>query len=59
MTGQSQQQVRGVGFGGATGANVGKNYVGSSDDDLARHAASVFKENVDLIKHLAGVKPAR
>jgi hypothetical protein len=59
MTGQSQQQVRGVGFGGATGANVGKNYVGSSDDDLAQHAASVFKENVDLIKHLAGVKPVR
>ena len=59
MTGQSQQQVRGVGFGGATGANVGKNYVGSSDDDLAQHAASVFKENVDLIKHLAGVKPSR
>jgi hypothetical protein len=59
MTGQSQQQVRGVGFGGATGANVGKNYVGSSDDELARHAASVFKENVDRIKHLAGVKPSR
>ena len=59
MTGQSQQQVRGVGFGGATGANVGKNYVGSSDDELAQHAASVFKENVDLIKHLAGVKPVR
>jgi hypothetical protein len=59
MTGQSQQQVRGVGFGGATGANVGKNYVGSSDDELARHAASVFKENVDRIKHLAGVKHSR
>ena len=59
MTGQSQQQVRGVGFGGATGANVGKNYVGSSDDELVRHAASVFKENVDRIKHLAGVKPSR
>jgi hypothetical protein len=59
MTGQSQQQVRGVGFGGATGANVGKNYVGSSDDELAQHAASVFKENVDRIKHLAGVKPSR
>ena len=59
MTGQSQQQVRGVGFGGATGANVGKNYVGYSDDELAKHAASVFKENVDRITHLAGVKPVR
>jgi hypothetical protein len=61
MTGQSQQQVRGVGFGGATGANVGKNYVGSSDDELAQHAASVFNtnESIDRIKHLAGVKPVR
>ena len=59
MTGQSQQQVRGVGFGGASGANVGKNFVGASDDELAQHAAGVFKENVDRIKHLAGMKPVR
>ena len=61
MTGQSQQQVRGVGFGGASGATVGKNYVGSSDDELAQHAASVFNtnESVDRMKHLAGIKPAR
>ena len=61
MTGQSQQQVKGVGFGGASGANVGKNYVGSSDDELAQHAASVFNtnESVDLIRHLAGIKPVR
>lgn len=39
MTGQSKQQVKGVGFGGATGAQVGKNYVGASDDELARLAA--------------------
>ena len=39
MTGQAKQQVKGVGFGGATGANVGKNYVGSSDDELAKLAA--------------------
>ena len=59
ITGQSQQQVRGVGFGGATGSNVGKNYVGASDDELAQHAANVFKENVNHLKHLAGVKPVR
>ena len=61
MTGQSQQQVRGVGFGGASGANVGKNYVGSSDDELAQHAASVFNtdESVNHLKHLAGIKPVR
>lgn len=61
MTGQSQQQVKGVGFGGASGANVGKNYVGSSDDELAQHAASVFNtnESVDCIRHLAGIKPVR
>jgi hypothetical protein len=39
MTGQAKQQVKGVGFGGASGANVGKNYVGSSDDELAKLAA--------------------
>jgi len=62
MTGQSQQQVKGVGFGGATGATVGKNYVGSSDDELARHAANSMmgtNESVYRMKHLAGIKPAR
>jgi hypothetical protein len=62
MTGQSQQQVKGVGFGGASGATVGKNYVGSSDDELARHAADSLmgtNESVDRMKHLAGIKPAR
>jgi hypothetical protein len=39
MTGQAKQQVKGVGFGGASGATVGKNYVGSSDDELAKYAA--------------------
>jgi hypothetical protein len=39
MTGQAKQQVKGVGFGGASGSTVGKNYVGSSDDELAQHAA--------------------
>ena len=39
MTGQAKQQVKGVGFGGATGATVGKNYVGATDDELARLAA--------------------
>ena len=39
MTGQAKQQVKGVGFGGASGATVGKNYVGSSDDELAKLAA--------------------
>ena len=40
QTGQAVQQVQGVGFGGASGANVGKNYVGASTDDLAQHAAN-------------------
>jgi len=39
MTGQAKQQVKGVGFGGASGATVGKNYVGSSDDELSKYAA--------------------
>ena len=39
MTGQAKQQVKGVGFGGASGATVGKNYVGASDDELAKVAA--------------------
>jgi hypothetical protein len=39
MTGQAKQQVKGVGFGGASGTTVGKNYVGSSDDELAKLAA--------------------
>jgi hypothetical protein len=62
MTGQAQQQVKGVGFGGATGANVGKNYVGSSNDELAKHAADSFigtNESVNRMKHLAGIKPAK
>ena len=61
-TGQAKQQVKGVGFGGASGATVGKNYVGSSDDELARHAAdSTFdvNESVNRIRHLAGIKPAK
>ena len=40
QTGQAQQQVQGVGFGGASGPNVGKNYVGASTADLAQHAAN-------------------
>ena len=40
QTGQAQQQVQGVAFGGASGANVGKNYVGASTDQLAQHAAN-------------------
>jgi len=62
MTGQAKQQVKGVGFGGASGATVGKNYVGSSDDELAKHAAdSTFgvNESVDRIRHLAGIKQSR
>ena len=39
-TGQAKQQIQGVGFGGASGPNVGKNYVGASDDDLVQHAAN-------------------
>ena len=62
QTGQAKQQVRGVGFGGATGPNVGKNYVGASNDELAKHAADSFmgaNENIDRMKHLAGIKPVR
>jgi hypothetical protein len=62
ITGKTQQQVKGVGFGGATGATVGKNYVGASDDDLARLAADSFtgiNESVNHLRHLAGIKPVR
>jgi hypothetical protein len=62
QTGQTKQQVRGVGFGGATGPNVGKNYVGATNDELAKHAADSFmgtNENIDRMKHLAGVKSIR
>jgi hypothetical protein len=62
QTGQAKQQVRGVGFGGATGPNVGKNYVGATNDELAKHAADSFmgaNETIDRMKHLAGIKPAR
>jgi len=62
MTGQAKQQVKGVGFGGASGSTVGKNYVGSSDDELAQHAADSttgINESVNRIRHLAGIKPAR
>lgn len=62
QTGQAKQQVRGVGFGGASGATVGKNYVGSSDDELAKHAADSMMgtdESIHRMKRLAGVKPAR
>ena len=40
QTGQAMQQIQGVGFGGASGPNVGKNYVGASTDDLVQHAAN-------------------
>lgn len=39
----------GVGFGGASGANVGKNYV----DQYS------VNESIDRIRHLAGIKPVR
>jgi hypothetical protein len=61
-TGQTKQQVKGVAFGGASGANVGKNYVGSSEDELAQHAAksvtggqppaTTVKEEFNLSKSL-------
>lgn len=62
MTGQAKQQVKGVGFGGASGATVGKNYVGASDDELAKHAADSvtgINENTNRIRHLAGIKPVK
>ena len=62
ITGQAKQQVKGVGFGGATGATVGKNYVGASDDELARLAADSvtgINESTNRIRHLAGIQPAR
>ncbi len=62
MTGQAKQQVKGVGFGGASGANVGKNYVGSSDDELAKLAADSatgINESVERMQHLAGIKQLR
>ena len=62
MTGQAKQQVKGVGFGGASGATVGKNYVGSSDDELAKLAAdsaTEINESVDRIRQLAGIKQIR
>jgi hypothetical protein len=62
MTGQAKQQVKGVGFGGATGTNVGKNYVGSSDDELAKLAADSatgINESVERMQHLAGIKQSR
>lgn len=62
MTGQAKQQVKGVGFGGASGPNVGKNYVGATDDELAKHMAGAMTgldESINLMKHLAGIKPAR
>ena len=65
QTGQAQQQVQGVAFGGASGANVGKNYVGASNADLAQHAANstagindesiVPTDEVDRIKKLSGL----
>jgi hypothetical protein len=42
-------RTAGVGFGGATGANVGKNYV----DQYS------VNESVDRLRQLAGIKPAR
>jgi hypothetical protein len=62
MTGQAKQQVKGVGFGGASGTTVGKNYVGSSDDELAKLAADSatgINESVERMKHLAGIKQSR
>jgi hypothetical protein len=61
-TGQAKQQVKGVGFGGATGPTVGKNYVGSSDNELAKHAADSvtgINESTNRIRHLAGIKPVK
>jgi len=49
ITGQAKQQVKGVGFGGATGATVGKNYV----DQYS------VNENVARMQYLAGIRPAR
>ncbi len=62
MTGQAKQQVKGVGFGGASGTTVGKNYVGSSDDELSKLAADSaigINESVDRMQHLAGIKQSR
>jgi hypothetical protein len=42
-------RTAGVGFGGASGANVGKNYV----DQYS------VNESVERIQHLAGIKPVR
>jgi hypothetical protein len=42
-------RTMGVGFGGASGANVGKNYV----DQYS------VNESIDRIRHLAGIKPVR
>ena len=60
-TGQAKQQIQGVGFGGASGPNVGKNYVGSSEDDLAQHAANSFtggaqpSEDMHRLRKLSGI----
>jgi hypothetical protein len=59
-TGQTKQQVQGVGFGGASGANVGKNYVGASKDELAKHAANAVTgqnpaEDMHRLRKLSGI----
>ena len=38
LAGQQAQRVQGVGFGGASGARVGQNWVGASDDELEKVA---------------------
>jgi hypothetical protein len=41
---------------------VGKNYVGSSDDELSKLAADSaigINESVDRMQHLAGIKQSR
>jgi hypothetical protein len=69
-TGQTKQQVKGVAFGGASGANVGKNYVGSSEDELAQFGADAilgknttttpvkenYNSNKSLLEHIEEVE---
>lgn len=59
-TGKSKQQIQGVGFGGASGPNVGKNYVGASDDELIQHATNPSiepdtSEDMHRLRKLSGI----
>jgi hypothetical protein len=59
-SGQSKQQIQGIGFGGASGPNVGKNYVGASDDELIQHATNPAidpetSEDMQRLRKLSGV----